>query len=217
MTKKSILEKIQYLKRKDKVLASIIKENLKDLPKTNKTIYEDLLSHIIGQQLSVKAALSIEKKFLNFFENKFPLPDKILQTSLEELKSLGLSRQKILYMGEVANFFNKQNITEKDLKKLSDEEIIKLLTQIKGIGKWTVEMILIFNLQREDVFSAGDLGLVRAIEKLYKIEKVKNFTSRKHSEKILEIAENWKPYRSLAVRYLWKFKDGDFDWEKERL
>lgn len=215
-------DKIDYLKFKDKILAKIITHTLKEIKPKN-TVYEDLLSSIIGQQISAKVAHQIEIRFRKLFKNNFPSYDALLKTHDEKLKSIGLSKQKIAYLKNTALFFKEHNLHNKDFLKLKDEEIIKLLTQIKGVGIWTSQMILIFTLGREDIFSIKDIGLVNGIIKLYKLEKYYPKSNTKYSlsskdfeKKILKITEKWKPYRSIASRYIWKYKDGDFDWEEAK-
>jgi DNA-3-methyladenine glycosylase II len=190
-----------HLKKVDPILASIIKENLPSITQ-NHTVYEDLLSSIISQQLSVKAAASIEKKFLSVFKNTFPKPEVLLKTSPEKLRTAGVSRQKAEYMHSVATRFIEYNLHEKDFHKMSDKEVMEMLLPIKGVGTWTVEMLLIFTLGHPDVFSVKDLGLVNAVCKLYGYKKTKTLNKR-----ILKLSAIWSPYRSTACRYLWRYKD----------
>ncbi|MCL5435033.1 MAG: DNA-3-methyladenine glycosylase [Patescibacteria group bacterium] len=158
-------------------------------------LYEELVESIIGQQLSGKAADTIFKRFLALFNNKFPTPEKLMKTDDEKLRSAGMSYSKAAYIKNIAKAFKEKQLEVKKIKKLSDEEVRKELTKIKGVGNWTAEMILIFTLKREDVFSLGDAGLRHAIKNLYKIEKEKD---------ILKLSENWKPNRSFACWYLWR-------------
>ena len=158
-------------------------------------LYEELVESIIGQQLSGKAADTIFKRFLALFNNKFPTPEKLMKTDAEKLRSAGMSYSKAAYIKNIANAFKNGDLDSKKLKKMSDEDVKKELTKIKGVGNWTAEMILIFTLKREDVFSLGDAGLRRAIKNLYNIDKEKD---------ILKLSENWKPNRSFACWYLWR-------------
>ena len=158
-------------------------------------LYEELVESIIGQQLSGKAADTIFKRFLALFNNKFPTPEKLMKTSDEKLRSAGMSYSKASYVKNIAKAFADGTLDIKILKKMSDVEVKKELTKIKGVGNWTAEMTLIFTLKREDVFSIGDAGLRRAIKKLYNIEKEKD---------ILKLSETWKPKRSYACWYLWR-------------
>lgn len=166
-------------------------------------MYVVLLESIVSQQLSVKAADTIFKRFLGLFENNYPNPTTLLKFSLDELRAVGLSRQKASYLQAVAQFHQTKGMDYTTLKDKTDEEIIQYLTQIKGVGKWTVEMLLIFALQRPDVFAVDDLGIRQAITKLYGLQEA----GKELSQKMLALAENWKPQRSLACRYLWRWKD----------
>lgn len=174
-------------------------------------LYEELIESIIGQQLSGKAADTIYNRFLDLFNDnteklkrhgkiskKFPKPKELIDTDIEKLRSAGMSYSKAQYIKNVAQAFLDGTIDIKRLEKMSDEEVIKELTKIKGVGKWTAEMILIFVMQREDVFSIGDAGLRKAIKILYKLEKEKE---------ILELVNTWSPNKSLACWYLWKSLD----------
>jgi DNA-3-methyladenine glycosylase II len=159
-------------------------------------LYEELIESIIGQQLSGKAADTIYKRFLALFKNnKFPHPDELLKTDVEKLRNAGMSYGKAGYIKNIAQAFKNESLDIKTLKKMSDEEVKKELTKIKGVGNWTAEMTLIFTLKREDVFSLGDAGLRRAIKNLYNIEK---------DTDILKLSETWKPKRSYACWYLWR-------------
>lgn len=158
-------------------------------------LYEELVESIIGQQLSGKAADTIFKRFLKIFNDKFPTYEKLLKVDVEKLRGAGMSYSKAQYIKNIAQAFKNKELDIKKIKKMSDEEVIKTLTKIKGVGNWTAEMTLIFVLQREDVFSIGDAGLRRAIKNLYKIEDVK---------KIMKLTESWKPKRSHASWYLWR-------------
>ena len=189
----------------DPVLNSITDIELEPLA-LHGNIYEGLMSSIISQQISTAAARSIKKKFTEYFGNRYPTIDEALNIEIEKLRELGLSVQKANYIKSVAQFYkdNKYNtISSTNLLELSDEELIKELTKIKGVGRWTVEMILIFTLGRSDVFAIDDLALCQAIIKLYKLKNTKTLKKR-----ILKIAERWSPNRSLASRYLWAWRDG---------
>ena len=209
----------------------ILQKLVKRYPKPTFTdrsdfLYEDLIESIISQQLSIKAADTIFKRFVGLFnqgvarlgvpqnvpaENEvsdanfwgkerqdpsiFPKPEEVLTMSDETLRTAGISFQKISYIKSVADAFVGDLIDIPKIKKMSDEEVIEALTQIRGVGKWTAEMILIFTLKRPDVFSIGDLGLRNAITNLY------NITDK---QKMLQLSETWKPYRSTASWYLWR-------------
>lgn len=159
-------------------------------------LYEDLIESIISQQLSVKASDTIYKRFKQLFgKDRCPSPQDVLKTTDETIRTAGISFQKISYIKSVADAFISGLINIKKIKQMSDEEVIAALTQIRGVGKWTAEMVLIFTLNRPDVFSLGDLGLRNAITKLYGITNQKE---------MLKLSEKWKPYRSTACWYLWR-------------
>lgn len=175
------------------------------LPETSedRDVYNSLLRSIISQQLSVKAAATIYGRFLDLFEDQKPLPSLLLAKTTEELRSVGLSKQKSGYMQNIANFAINNKLQDVNWDDYNDEEVIKFLTEIKGVGVWTVQMILMFTLNRDDVFPSADLGIQQAIQKLYGIEG----KGKELIKQMNVIAEPWAPYRSLACRYLWKWKD----------
>lgn len=183
---------------KDPILNKLVKkygapQNLKD---RSEFLYEELVESIIGQQLSGKVADTIFKRFLSLYKNnKFPKPVELLKTDTEKLRSAGMSYSKASYIKNIAQVFKEKQLDVKKLKAMSVEEVKKELTKIKGVGNWTAEMILIFTLKREDVFSLGDAGLRRAIKNLYNVEKETD---------ILKLSEKWKPRRSYACWYLWR-------------
>ena len=172
-------------------------------PNSSGDLYYDLLDSIVSQQLSVKVATVIFKRFLKLFDGEYPHAKQLLQLDIETLRSVGLSYQKANYLKNVAAFFETEQLEGKDWHThLSDEEIIKYLSQIKGVGKWTVEMILMFTLQRPDVFPADDLGIQQGMMRLYGLPNDKTLKKQMH-----EIAEAWRPYRTTACRLLWRWKD----------
>jgi len=174
-------------------------------------VYESLIRSIASQQLSVKAAATIHGRFLDLFKDRYPDPKVLLKMDLETLRSAGLSRQKSTYVQNVADFFIKEKLlNHKGWSKKSNAEIIEQLTEIKGVGKWTVQMILMFTLRRPDVFPIDDLGIQNAMIKLYQLEgkHSKDRSGQKALKaKLLELSEPWSPYRTLACRYLWQWLD----------
>lgn len=184
----------------DPILGSFVKLNI--MPprkKSRRSHLESLVEAIVSQQLSVKAADTIYSRFLALFPNrKFPKPELIIKMKDDKLRAAGLSFQKICYIKDLAQKVVAKEVKLSRLNKLPDEEVIAELTKIKGIGRWTAEMFLMFSLMRPDVFSHGDLGLRNAIRKLYKLKQ-------SPTEKQLErIANKWSPHRTTASRYLWK-------------
>jgi DNA-3-methyladenine glycosylase II len=189
---------------KDKVLKKII--NTTNLPKRQKrhNVYESLVNSIISQQLSVKAAASIFERFKGFYEGQVPSPEQIKLTSIDDLRLLGLSYQKASYLHNLALFFSNRPIDNKYWLKKTDDEIIDELTQIKGVGVWTVQMVLIFTLMREDVLPLDDLIIRNSMIQYYKIHNVNN---KEKVANMYKIAAKWSPYRTIACLYLWAAKD----------
>jgi DNA-3-methyladenine glycosylase II len=168
-----------------------------------KNIHLDLCSSIMSQQLSTKVAAVIHKRFLQLYYGK-PSPKQILDTSFDRLRGIGLSNAKASYVQNVSKFAIEQGLEYHKLRKLSNEEVIEYLTQIKGVGRWTAEMMLMFTLAREDVFAVDDLGIQQAMIKLYQL----NFSDKKKlKEKLLIISQQWSPYRTYACLHLWNWKD----------
>lgn len=186
---------------KDPILKKVI-QSRKLKPQQKSTLYNALNRSIVGQQLSVKAAATIYKRFLLLFTWKYPTPKKVLAIDFEQLKSCGLSHSKAQYIKNIATYFSKNKTSH--LKTLTNEVLVSELTQIKGVGTWTVEMILIFSLHREDVFPIGDLGVRNAMIELYNI---KITDKKKQYKKLNEIAERWSPYRSYGARFMWRWLD----------
>jgi DNA-3-methyladenine glycosylase II len=193
---------LQHL-RKDTLLKKIMEETTLAESAETKDVYASLLRSMVSQQLSVKAAATIYGRFLDLFEDENPQPQALLNKSNEELRAVGLSRQKSGYMHNIAGFFIANKLQDFDWTAQSDTEIIKLLTEIKGVGLWTVQMILMFSLMREDVFPTADLGIQQAMKKLYGIDG----KGRVLIVKMEKVAREWSPCRTLACRYLWKWKD----------
>jgi DNA-3-methyladenine glycosylase II len=127
-----------------------------------------------------------------------------LDTPIETLRGIGLSYAKVGYIHNVAAFCIEHKITDKTLQKMENEAIVDLLVQIKGVGKWTVEMLLMFSLGREDVFAVDDLGIQQAMTKLYKLE---HLDKKELKQKMLELSAKWSPYRTYACLHLWQYKD----------
>ncbi|MEL6924676.1 MAG: DNA-3-methyladenine glycosylase 2 family protein [Bacteroidota bacterium] len=166
-------------------------------------LYANLIRSIVGQQLSTKAAATIHGRFLDLFDHRYPHPEQLLQFSIEQLRSAGLSRQKSTYVQNVAQHFKNHQLFGADWSDYSNEEILESLTQIKGVGTWTVQMILMFTLGREDVFPTLDVGIQNAMKRLYDIEA----TGKELKRKMEQIATAWQPYRTYACYCLWRFLD----------
>ncbi|MEP7233071.1 MAG: DNA-3-methyladenine glycosylase 2 family protein [Ginsengibacter sp.] len=189
---------------KDKKLAKIIKLQEPHILEIRKRVYLRLCASILSQQLSTKVAKVLYQRFLDLFGGKEPTPKQISDTPASVFRNIGFSNAKASYVHNVARFFTKKKITDNALYKMSNEEVLELLTQIKGVGKWTVEMILMFTLGREDIFAMDDLGLKQSVIKLYKIKETEPKLIR---EKVQKISLKWSPYRTYACLYLWGWKD----------
>jgi DNA-3-methyladenine glycosylase II len=198
MTKEALLHL-----QKDKKLAALIKQVEIKVPKPAKNLYPVLIGSIVSQQLSVKAAATIHSRFLDLFQDKYPHPEKVLKLKDEQMRNAGLSFQKLNYIRNIAKFSQENSFEHKVISKMSDEEIIAHLTQIKGVGKWTVEMLLMFALARPDVMPYDDLGIQNGIKLVYGL-KSEGKVLKADMEKI---SKRWSPYRSYACLYLWKYKD----------
>ena len=172
-------------------------------PRHDRDPYFDLLRSIAFQQLSGKAAQTIFERFLSLFPDRWPQPEYLLALSEDQLRSAGLSRQKAGYLQNIAAFFLEEDLMDGHWTAQNDEEIIGLLTRIKGVGRWTAEMVLLFTLNRPDVFPADDLGIQTAMERLYGINKA----GRDRKKQMMAVAEAWQPYRSFASKYLWQYLD----------
>ena len=188
---------------KDKKLKKIIELHGTIDLSVKKNVYLHLCFSIMSQQLSTKVADVFIKRFLNLYKKKTPAAAEIAATPHETLRSIGLSNSKATYIKNVCEFFIAEKITDNKLYKMSDDAVIEYLTQIKGVGKWTVEMILMFTLGRADVFSADDLGIQQTMISLYKIEGDKKAVK----DKMLRLSAKWQPYRTHACMYLWRWKD----------
>jgi DNA-3-methyladenine glycosylase II len=196
------MEYIKHL-QKDKKLAKAIGEEVHEL-KLHKNIPLRLMASIMSQQLSTKVARVIYHRFLELYNGKEPNPQQVLDTLPEKLRAIGLSNAKVSYVQNVARFCIDHQITDKKLLAMNNEEIIELLTAIKGVGKWTVEMLLMFTLGREDVFAVDDLGIQQAMTHIYKLDAT---DKKAMKEKMLRLSSKWTPYRTYACLHLWAWKD----------
>ena len=188
----------------DKKLGKIILLQKKFMLQKKNNIYLHLCFSIMSQQLSTKVADVFHKRFLALYKGRIPSAKQIAETPFETLRGIGLSNAKANYVLNVCRFFIEEKITDARLHKMKDDELIKYLTQIKGVGQWTVEMILMFTLGREDVFAADDLGIQQAICKLYRVDAS---DKKEMKQEMLRISSKWSPYRTYACRYLWGWKD----------
>jgi len=188
---------------KDKRLKKLIDAHEPMKLSKRKKVYMHLCGSIMSQQLSTKVADIIHKRFLALYEGE-PTPQQILETPAETLRAIGLSNAKTNYVQNVARFAIEQGMEYKHLNKMENEEVIEYLTQIKGVGRWTTEMLLMFTLGREDVFAVDDLGIQNAMIKLYKLDRSNKKQLR---EDLMRISKKWSPYRTYACLHLWRWKD----------
>jgi DNA-3-methyladenine glycosylase II len=187
-----------HLSQKDKKMARIIAAYEGELLVTRGDAFYTLARAIAGQQISVKAADSVWKRL----EAACPItPDDVAIAPAELLRSCGLSGQKVVYMHALASHFQENAQTIKRWPKMTDEEIILELTSIKGIGRWSAEMFLIFHLERADIFPVADLGMLKAIYIHY------NKGEKMPLKDVRTLGERWRPYRSVATWYLWRSLD----------
>lgn len=189
--------------KKDIKLTTLLAADTHVLQKRKNTPIR-LIASIISQQLSTQVAKIIFLRFLDLYDGKEPTCAQVLATESTLLRGIGLSNSKVNYVQNVATFFIENKVTDKQLYNMPPEQVIELLTQIKGVGKWTVEMLLMFSLGQEDVFAVDDLGIQQAMIKLYKIK----FDSKKELKiKMLKKSLSWSPYRTYACLHLWQWKD----------
>ena len=197
-------EAIEYLQKSDPVLKELIDtvgSCQLNLTLKNSSLLEEMTRAIISQQISTKAAQAIYQRFLELYTDQETLtltPQAILDTPENKLREVGISRPKIRYLQHLATKILAGLPTIEELSAMDDESIITTLTQVKGIGRWTAQMLLIFRLHRLDVLPIDDLGIRRAIENLYHLEQLPD----KHS--VDNLGQKWKPYRSIACWYLWQ-------------
>ena len=183
--------------RKDPLLTDIIDIVGDYTLKKRNHHFSVLVESIISQQLATGAAEAIFKRFKNLYP-KFPTASEILSTRKSKLRLVGLSGMKIEYLKDLARNIEQGRLDMKSLAKMSDEEVIASLTQVKGIGRWTAEMFLIFSLGRQDVFPANDLGLRKGVQKVFSLPDIPK------PKEVEKIGQRWKPYRTIVTWYIWK-------------
>jgi DNA-3-methyladenine glycosylase II len=187
------------LSKHDQVLKGLIAEYKDVRFRSRGTAFETLLRAIVGQQISIKAAQAIWARFEERVGKVSP--DSVAEVSVLELRACGLSMQKVSYMQDLAGHFASGRINPRGFKALEDETLIEELCEVRGIGRWTAEMFLIFRLNRPDVYPVQDIGLIRAIERHY-------FDGKNISKsEVAAFGERWRPWRSVATWYLWRSLD----------
>ena len=160
--------------------------------------YGSLVRTIVGQQLSTKAARSIHARLTALFDDRPPTPRELISTDDEILRACGLSRPKVRYLRDLAERVVSGKLDLRSLHDLPDEEVIRQITAVKGLGRWSADMFLMFHLGREDVLPVGDLGVRRAAERAYDLPEIPD------AETLQELARPWSPHRTLATFYLWE-------------
>ena len=188
-----------YLSNKDKVLKKLIQTYRNEYLNLNSNYFHSLINSIIGQQISVSAADSMKTKFFKLKRNITPQTVSKLRTT--DLRKCGLSRQKILYIRNISKFFLQKKKFIKNINKSSEEEIYNNLIEIKGVGNWTIHMFLMFSYGSSNIFPTGDLGFLKAISKLYKVQLPIS------ERKLKLLYKKWSPYSSQATWYLWRSLD----------
>jgi DNA-3-methyladenine glycosylase II len=195
----------RLLMRRDPVMRDLMRRygacGLADAQHTDP--YKALVRAIISQQLSSRAAATIARRFEELFGGRFPSPAAVLAMPDDRLRSVGLSGMKVSFVRDLARRVHDGSLHLDSLERMSDDEVIAELTQVKGIGRWTAEMFLMFRLHRPDVLPLGDLGIVNAMKRAYGLRKTPT------PDRMTRIAEAWRPYRSVACWYLWASLDNE--------
>lgn len=194
-------EACDLLARKDRIMADIISSCPREGLMRKNSAFHTLARAIIGQQISVKAADSVWNRLDRFLNNEI-CPKLILSADAQDMRGLGISERKVIYLKNIADFIVNDMAGQDDLKHIDHEELAKKLIEIKGIGNWTVEMFMIFHMQAPDIFPISDLGLINAVKRNYKIDD-----SKEAKEQCIELGEKFRPYRTVATWYLWRSID----------
>ena len=195
--------KVRTQLNNDNVMKMLLTEVLPSFPPSKGDVYLDLIEAIVYQQISIKAAKSIFDRITGHFGGVIPPPEELSLVEHDELRGLGLSNQKARYMHNIAIFFNERQLAHSEFIEMTDEDIIKLLTEIKGVGVWTAQMILIFSLWRPNVFPVADYGIETAMVSLYGF---KPDGKRELAQNMMTVAKKWEPYRTYGTLLLWGWK-----------
>jgi DNA-3-methyladenine glycosylase II len=190
---------------KDRRLKKLIEQHQQPFRiSKRKDVHFYLIASIMSQQLNTKVAQTIRNRFLDLYDGRNPKPEEVLATPFEKLRSIGLSNAKAKYVQNVARFAVDHGLDHKALNKMEDAAVIEYLTKIKGVGRWTAEMLLMFSMGREDIFAMDDWGIQNAMIKLYKLDRTDKKAFR---EQLQRISAKWSPYRTYACMHLWRWKD----------
>ena len=194
---------VRHLRKVDPVMAEVIAKigRFKGWPASAGTHFDAVARSIVFQQLSGKAAGTIHGRFHGLYGGRPPLPAELAATSDDRLRSVGLSRQKSSYLKDLGARVASGEVPIESLHELSDDEIIAALTQVKGIGRWTAQMFMMFRLGRPDVLPDLDLGIQKGIQRAYRLRKLPP------PERVKIIGAKWAPYRTVASWYLWRYVD----------
>ncbi|AYA35882.1 DNA-3-methyladenine glycosylase 2 family protein [Hymenobacter oligotrophus] len=197
---------LQHLSQADPIMAAIIAQGRPIEPSAHEDLYLALLKAVVSQQISTKAAAAIWRKLESLFKpDGYPEPNVLVHHSDDELRAVGISKQKAGYLRAIAEFALQGQLDHAHLSQLDEDAFTQHLTQIKGVGRWTAQMLQMFALDQPDVFAEGDLGIQNAMRRHYQLEQ----TGRALLRRMTELAEPWRPYRSLACKYLWQSLDNE--------
>ena len=198
---------INYLSSLDENLSKFLKQFDVPVLPIEEDYFWSLTRSVIYLQISVKAAKKISDRYLKLFNKGSKMsPIDVIKIDIEKIQNVGISRQKSGYIKNIANAFDEGLVDETELHKLGDQEIIDQLVKIKGVGRWTAEMFLIFTLRRPDVFPVTDLGVQKGFQIYYDLDELPSI------DMMNEKSENWKPYRTIMSLYLWFAVEGPFEW-----
>ena len=201
ITDEAVVRAKKHFKKNDPILGALVDVVILPEWAKNGSYFVNLIESIISQQLSVKAADTIWKRFVLLFPEGKVAVEYVLDIPDQKIRDAGISWQKISYMKDLAKKTLESGIVFEQFEIMTDEEIIEELVKVRGIGRWTAEMFLMFSMGRQDIFSYGDLGLRRAMQNLYSLRKEPS------PRRAAQIANKWKPFRTIACRYLWASLD----------
>jgi len=203
----NIEDALRHLKGSDRRFSKLIKKYGEPDFAPQDNYFKSLVRSIIYQQLSGKSAFAIYSRFLKLFPvNHFPRPSELLEISKQTYRGIGLSKQKSIYIKEIAKAFESKTVQPDKLKEMTNDQIRSELIKIKGIGPWTIDMFLMFTLNRPDILPTGDLGIQKGYMVFYDIDFLPD------KDYMIKSAEKWRPFRTFACWYLWKLVDDDFQW-----
>ena len=205
--KEVMIDGIKKLSSNDIRLKTFLQKFRVPVLPIEKNYFWSLCRSVIYQQISGKAAKKISDRYLSLFDQDVKMtPADVLDIDIKKINNVGISRQKSSYIKNIADAFSNKIINEKNISELDDQEIIKQLTSIKGVGRWTAEMFLIFTLRRTDVFPVTDLGVQKGFQIFYSLDELPTI------EMMNQKSESWRPYRTIMSLYLWYAVEGPFEW-----